>query len=498
MSTLVASSRQAVSGSRQECEARFGVLGLLRSGLGQFKDNKSGDVAMMFGLMALVMTMFVGGAVDFGRWLSASRQTKAAIDAAVLAGARVMQLDSSPTGIQNAKVAAKKYYDENVKTRSTSVYSDTVTFVVNGTTEFTATGNAQIPTPFLRVMELIPGVPAIDHLPLLKNTTADFSVAKLASGGNAQYSVEIGLMLDTSGSMSGTKITDMKLAAKDLVDIVVWDNQGSSQYTAKVALAPFSADVRLATTMNAPARGSSPAATVSVLTPGTCYSGKGKNKVVVPCPSVAYSLTSCVAERQGSNRYTDAAPGVGNYVMAKYDPSASCSQPSQDAVVALSNDKNMLKTKIDGLVIGGGTAGHLGTAWAWYTISPNWGSVFPSTGQPQAYNTPNLKKIAILMTDGEYNTEYSTYGVNTGESPAGPTANGTSIDQAKALCDGMKAKGITVYTVGFDLGGNTTAISTLSYCASSSSNFYNAADGTQLRQSFRDIALKISALYLSK
>jgi hypothetical protein len=28
--------------------------------------------------------------------------------------------------------------------------------------------------------------------------------------------------------------------------------------------------------------------------------------------------------------------------------------------------------------------------------------------------------------------------------------------------------------------------------------FYNAADGTQLRQAFRDIALKLSSLYLSK
>ena len=62
----------------------------------------------------------------------------------------------------------------------------------------------------------------------------------------------------------------------------------------------------------------------------------------------------------------------------------------------------------------------------------------------------------------------------------------------------MKAKGIIVYTVGFDLGGNQTAIDTLSGCATNSSKFYNADNGDQLKQAFRDIALKISQLYLSQ
>ena len=59
-------------------------------------------------------------------------------------------------------------------------------------------------------------------------------------------------------------------------------------------------------------------------------------------------------------------------------------------------------------------------------------------------------KIAILMTDGEYNTQYDVNGINTDRTPgAGAAANGTSATQAKALCTGMKAKGIEVYTVGF-------------------------------------------------
>ncbi len=494
MSILMASSRPSGTSARQERKVP-------RASKISFAQDTRGDVAMMFGLMAIMMMLFVGGAVDFGRWLHASKQTKVAIDGAVLAGARVLQTEgTSAAAITKAKATAKRFYDENVKTRLSSVYNDNITFTttVGATISVTATGNAFIKTPILNVTSLIPGATAITSLPLLRASSADYSVAKLASSGNAQNSVEIGLMLDTSGSMSGTKIADMKLAAKDLIDIVVWDNQGSSQYTSKVAIAPFSADVRLPTQWNDAARGPSPSVVpTSVLgTTYSCSNGNG-NKNNSTCADT-YLLTSCVVERAGANRYTDAAPGVSNYVTPEYSTDGQCSQPSVNSVMALSNDKVALRAKIDGLVIGGGTAGHLGTAWAWYTISPNWGFVFPSSGQPQPYTTPKLKKIAILMTDGEYNTQYSIKGINSNDRRGGILANDSSINQAKALCDGMKAQGIAVYTVGFDLGGNATAINTLSYCASSTSNFYNATDGAQLRQSFRDIALKISNLYLSK
>ena len=62
----------------------------------------------------------------------------------------------------------------------------------------------------------------------------------------------------------------------------------------------------------------------------------------------------------------------------------------------------------------------------------------------------------------------------------------------------MKAKGIVVYTIGFQLGGNQTAIDTLNQCATEPGKFYTADDGTQLQQAFRDIALKLTSLYLSK
>ncbi len=42
-----------------------------------------------------------------------------------------------------------------------------------------------------------------------------------------------------------------------------------------------------------------------------------------------------------------------------------------------------------------------------------------------------------------------------------------------------------------------TATTTLSGCATDSTKFYNTTTGDQLKQAFRDIALKINQLYLT-
>ncbi len=70
---------------------------------------------------------------------------------------------------------------------------------------------------------------------------------RLAVGGNAELNLEVSMMLDITGSMGdGTKLADMKSAATDLVNIVVWADQ--SEYTSRIAIVPFAYDVRLPAT----------------------------------------------------------------------------------------------------------------------------------------------------------------------------------------------------------------------------------------------------------
>ena len=452
---------------------------------GCFMRDRSGNIAMIFGLMSMMMFLIVGTAIDLARWLQARTITVSALDSAVLAAGRMLQVNALDETA--ALAAATRFYQDNTKGRP-QLASDTIEFVtVEGGTAITAQGAAMLETTFMKLG-------GISSLPLMKLSGTEYSKAVLAVGGNAEESVEISMMLDVSGSMgSGTKFNDMKLAAKDLVNIVVYANQG--QYYSKIGVVPFSSYVRPPASILAAVRGAGP------------FSNQSPS--MMNGQTITHRATPCVAERVGTQKFTDAPPATGQYVMPSYWASSTCEMGENSEIVPLSNDKDGLLAKIDGLAMSGSTAGHLGTAWAWYLLSPNWGSVMPAGSAAGSYGDQKLKKIAILMTDGEYNTQYCSsgnyrgvrdrysYGANSQRGNC-TAANGKSADQAVALCAGMKQKGITVYTIGFDLGGNQTAIDTLSSCATDPTKFYNAASGEQLRQAFRDIAVKISNLYLSR
>lgn len=97
------------------------------------------------------------------------------------------------------------------------------------------------------------------------------------------------------------------------------------------------------------------------------------------------------------------------------------------------------------------------------------------------------------MTDGVYN-------VHRGSRGSDPVL---VSDNAKQICTNMKAQGIEIYTVGFDLDAlpaadNARAIDTLQSCGTDLSHFYEALDTAQLKQSFRDIAMQLSQLYIAR
>lgn len=358
-----------------------------------------------------------------------------------------------------------------------------------------ANGTAYIQTLFLQIA-------SIDKLPLVAEGQQPIARAQLAvTGGNDSQiqSLEISVMLDVTGSMAGQKLQDLKDSASDLINIVLLN--GQNNLAVKVGIVPFSEDIRLPNTaaLNK-ARGTSNLPLTKSITTGSGRSQK----------TTKYYLLDCVVERTGNEKYSDAAPASGQYVMAHYTTSSSggkgvCTVPSSAAIAPLTSDKNSLLTIVSNLKAAGGTAGHLGTAWAWYLLSPNWASLWPSR-TPAPYGTETVQKIAILMTDGEYNTQYDSNGISVNQNSypsCSSAANGCSTTQARALCAAMKQQGIKIYTIGFDLGGNQTAVDTLTQCATTPAKptdpvqFYNVTSGVQLKQAFRDIALKLTSLHLS-
>jgi hypothetical protein len=242
-------------------------------------------------------------------------------------------------------------------------------------------------------------------------------------------------------------------------------------------------------------------------------SGTGTNTWVIS--------DKCVTERIGTEAYTDTAPaGTSTYVGKGYfgaNTSTSCgvgnhSDAEVNTIQPLTTDTTLLKRRIGKLVTGGSTAGHLGTAWAWYLLSPNWNSVlqsaFPSAYAAAPYSdvttlsakgVPKLKKIAVLMTDGDYNINYckGTEDLNSDQTPQIKcnSENGKSQAQASSLCTAIKNTKIEVYTVGFEV--SSAAKTFLTNCATDASHYYDATTEVQLQAAFRDIALKIATVRLT-
>lgn len=467
--------------SRQGCGSRKRLPGL--SGFVRAED---GGVATTFAIASLGMMALIGGAIDLGRVVSSRDKAQEVMDAAVLAGAQTFQTNGGNAAAATA--VAQKYYDQNIKS-VVFVNSSTPAIFSFSTTSSTLTGSftGSVATPFISFC-------CTSSFPVSAR-----SAATLAVGGNAETNLEISMMLDVSGSMAGQKLLDLKSAANDAIDILVWADQ--TKYTSKVALVPFSGDVRPAPEMFRVVTDGSTADPLRVNSNGNKYD---------------YYKTECVAERSGNNKYNDAAAGRGSYVLVQRSRSDSCSTPGGgtnrvNEVLALTANKTTLHDRINRLQNGGATAGQVGTAWAYYMLSPNWATTqgwqaaVGADSVPKAYGTDKLSKIAVLMTDGEFNSEHDANGITVGDSGSGnavntgrPANNSGSPDQAKAICADMKSKGIEVYTVGFQVSSNQTAISTLSDCATDAAHFYKAENGDQLRQAFRNIALKISDLYVSK
>ncbi|MGE5147825.1 MAG: pilus assembly protein TadG, partial [Candidatus Eiseniibacteriota bacterium] len=220
-------------------------------------------------------------------------------------------------------------------------------------------------------------------------------------------------------------------------------------------------------------------------------------------------ISNCVTERGGADAYTDTAPNIAPVGRNYPGSNVPC---VSSTVLPLTSNRTTLHNKINGLSAGGSTAGHIGIAWGWYMVSPNWAYLWSAPSQPAPYGTPDLLKVVVIMTDGNFNTVYLN-GVISGpdSQPASETGSNaqkinqnstnnpdTSSTQAKNLCDAMKAKDIIVFTVGLGVQNNATATDVLNHCASDAAHVYFPSNGTELKQAFHDIAMGIAWLRLSK
>ncbi len=298
----------------------------------------------------------------------------------------------------------------------------------------------------------------------------EFIFTPTATTAYKSKKIELALVLDVTGSMSGSKIADLKVAAKELVDTLYSSNPLTG--SVKVSLVPYAAAVNVGSLED----------------------------------TVAHSPNDdddCVVERDGSGvAYTDVGISSSTRMdTAENDPTDSnghYSCPDSEIIpltdLAIASARTSFKNKIDALDTGGYTAGHIGAAWGWYTVSPNWASVWPAASRPRPAS-PDVIKVVVLMTDGEFNTNYVNGAPNLDCGAPGAWAAGSGCDQALQLCQNMRSTGVALYTVGFHLDTvNSEAM--LQEC-SGAENFYNTDTKSQLIGAFKDIVEKLTTLRIT-
>lgn len=402
----------------------------------EFAENDKGSVAIIFALMLVVLSFMAGMALDYSRVLHTNSKLAAAADAAALAAGRAL-LDGRYSDA-DVETLAKAYFQQNLDKSGDGFGSISEVKVTINRANATVTFDvdADVPMTMTKVM----GHQNAD-LPVTSSVTFD------------QHDIELALALDTTGSMRGKKIADLKSASKELIDILMPD--AGTSHSVRIGIAPYAASINAGP-----------------------YAGDVSNNT---------STDGCVWGRSGSEAFTAAAPGPGTYLTAgvtptDIDPTEGTSSYScpRAQVTPLDSNKNTLKRKINALGASGYTAGHLGAAWASYLISPEWSTIWPAASTPVAYDDTNTFKVVLLMTDGIFNTSY---------------INGTSDYQADEICNSMKNNDVLVYAVGFQAPAG--AQETLKSCATSEDHYFKADDGEELTSAFISIAKQLSNLRLS-
>jgi Flp pilus assembly protein TadG len=428
----------------------------MKSLIKKFAGNSRGNVGILLALSAVPLVGVAGLAVDFYTQDVARVKMQAAVDAAILAGtASGEEKKNKVTKLIRQFANANGISDRLASNANIDVEIDD-----EGVISVRATG--KIRTTLSRVM-------GIDTLPVEVSSQARMGLA----------GAEVAMVLDTTGSMDGAKITNLKLAATDFLATVLTPNQLKHD-SVKVSIVPYAAYVNIGP-QNANA------SWLKMPTHPPCPVGNPGCHSSLPSPT----WDGCVGSREAPLNSQDGSlstkiPALSTNSDYSSPTYAQCPAP----ITPLTSDESKLKGEVASLFAAGNTYIPGGLIWGQRTLSPQ----LPFTEGSANSSTSNkvIKKHLVLMTDGE-NTVYKQPG--SAYHPVGGKAQSDVL--TLEVCTNIKAANITVHTVAFEVSDAATK-AMLENCASSPQHYYDAGNAALLLSSFEAIAEKIAKIHLSR
>ena len=207
-----------------------------------------------------------------------------------------------------------------------------------------------------------------------------------------------------------------------------------------------------------------------------------------------------------TSRYQDAAREA---MTTDFGPNKGCGlQP----IIRLTDDFDALRTAVNNMSLHLWTNIPFGTMWGWHTLSPN-----APFGDGRAYGTERLKKVIIIMTDGENavgresNPNEGMYtgighiwqnrlGITTGTNLVRRRSMDGRLDSAipgtEDLCGNMKDKDIVVYTIAVQVSAGVKTM--LQRCATNSDHYFPVESASGIGDAFQKIASSIANMRITR
>jgi Flp pilus assembly protein TadG len=399
--------------------------------LKNYFQNTCGNLGLILGLCIVPLIGAVGVAVDVGRLIDNRTLMQGAADAAAIAAGSSGQLSNSAltTQIANDYLAAN---NATGKLQSVVASSSAVNPL---TGNFTVLLSGTMNTSFLSVV-------GITEFPVSVSSEVNLGIQGL----------ELALVLDNTGSMSGTKIASLKTSAKNLVSIL--KTAKASYADLKFGLVPFAQYVNVG-------------------------AGNATQSWVNMNGIAAASWQGCVGSR---NAPMDMQVGVSGGTI----PAVNGVNCPAAAIQPLTSDPVTINTQIDAMVANGNTYIAGGLLWGWNVLD---GAAPFTEGRTKAQLAAiNGRKVVVLMTDGA-NTASPVYPLHSGSNVALADGNLSSA------CSAVKIDGIEIYTVLFEeTDPNITA--RLTACATAPDHFFYASSNQALIDAFNAIGKQLADVRL--
>ena len=423
-----------------------------------FASDQSGAVLILSALLLPLLLLVVGFGIDYSNAIRVRTTVATALDAALLAAARDLSIGAIDESDVNAQVNA--YFEANVAGSNLNNISIGNVETALNTNDGTISGSvdADVQTAFS-------GIVQTDNINVGTDAEATYNL----------LNIELALVLDVTGSMRGSRLRNMKTAAKDLIDLIIPEtNQSGGIDKVRVSVVPYSDLVNV---------GEYEQAITGYTSGESCVYERGGVYARRQTPPVGPVDGFGPVDDDG--RVNTPPSGRGNRSEKSIINDErnfrgyACSNPT---LLPLSGDKATLKAQIDSLSASGWTSGHIGIQWGWYTLSPRFNRVWAAESDARAYDEPKNLKVMVVMTDGSFNTWYED-GI------------GSSYDQADLLCRNIKRRDILLYTVAFQAPNDAETF--LRGCASGPDYYFETSTGSSLRNAFEQIAQRLRSLRLS-